>query len=358
MTLQKYIREVYCKYGLPDNLTSDRDPKFSGLFWKSLCNLLGIKLNMSSSRHPQTDGQSERMIRTLEQYLRNYINFMQNDWEEWLPFAEFAQNNARNTSTGLTPFEIVLGYHPQSTMDATLGISSNPAAEELAKSMDNNVRLAIENLKRAQDRYTKYASKGKRDEIFAVGDKVWISTEFLSTDVSLARPNKALGHKYLGPYAIIKVISPVSYMLDLPYGIKSHPTIHVSNLKRYVKPHKLAPTLQIPDPEIVDGDEEYEVEEIVDTRIRHKHNEYLVRWKGFGDLDMEWLRESDLTHAKDLIIKFQEKHGGKLENIPTGWTDLTYEQLRVACKENGLVVRGSKTDMLDRLKKLPFKWKS
>ena len=99
-----FFNTVFKLHGMPRTIVSDRDPKFTSLFWKALFKCMGTKLSMSTAFHPQTDGQTERSNRTLEQMLRNWVNYKQDDWDEHLAAAEFACNNAKQTSIGVTPF--------------------------------------------------------------------------------------------------------------------------------------------------------------------------------------------------------------------------------------------------------------
>ena len=93
-------REVVRHHGVPKSIISDRDPLFTSHFWRSLWELTGTKLNMSTAYHPQSDGQTERQNRTLEQYLRAHVNYHQNDWDKYLTSAEIAYNNSVNALTG------------------------------------------------------------------------------------------------------------------------------------------------------------------------------------------------------------------------------------------------------------------
>eukprot|EP00737_Agarophyton_chilense_P003919 gb/GEZJ01004734.1/.p1 GENE.gb/GEZJ01004734.1/~~gb/GEZJ01004734.1/.p1 ORF type:complete len:294 (-),score=32.76 gb/GEZJ01004734.1/:75-956(-) len=106
---ESFFRNMFKQHGLPDSIVSDRDPKFTSNFWKRLMELCGIKLKMSTSRHPQTDGSSEVMNRMVENYLRCYCSYHQDDWDELLPAAEFAYNSAVSEDLGTTPFEMDLG---------------------------------------------------------------------------------------------------------------------------------------------------------------------------------------------------------------------------------------------------------
>ena len=105
------IDVVVRHHGLPDSIVTDRGSLFTSKFWSSLCYFLGIKRRLSTAFHPQTDGQTERQNSTIEAYLRAFVNFEQNNWARLLLMAEFAYNNAKNASTGFTPFELNCGYH-------------------------------------------------------------------------------------------------------------------------------------------------------------------------------------------------------------------------------------------------------
>ena len=107
-----FVNHVFRLHGLPEVIISDRDPRFTSKFWRSLFDLLGTDLRFSTAFHPQTDGQSERMIQTLENFLRPYVERHPTDWVKQLPLAEFAANNAVNVATGFSPFFLNSGDHP------------------------------------------------------------------------------------------------------------------------------------------------------------------------------------------------------------------------------------------------------
>ena len=104
-----YLDSVVREHGLSKAIISDRDPKFTSKFWKAFTSKLNIKLKMSTAFHPQTDGQTERANRVVQDCLRSYVNFHQDNWDEYLAPIEYAINNAKQTSTGYTPFELDLG---------------------------------------------------------------------------------------------------------------------------------------------------------------------------------------------------------------------------------------------------------
>jgi Integrase zinc binding domain len=123
-----YAQNVFPHYGVPQKVISDRDPRFTAKFMRELCKQLRIDQNISSAYHPQTDGQSERTNQWLEQYLRVYGNFQQNDWASWLPLAQFVHNAWPSDVTKTTPFDLLIGYTPRLWQTKT--VSTLP---ELAK---------------------------------------------------------------------------------------------------------------------------------------------------------------------------------------------------------------------------------
>ena len=111
-----FLREVWNLQGLPTELISDMDPKFSGEFWESLCKSLNIKRRMSTAYHPQRDGQTERTNQVLEGFLRNFVNYDQNDWYQLLPLAEHAYNNSVTNAHGMSPWYVKLQFSPKNRM--------------------------------------------------------------------------------------------------------------------------------------------------------------------------------------------------------------------------------------------------
>ena len=105
-----FLQEIWRLHGLPEEIISDRDSRFEGCFWDSLMKLLNVDVRMSTAYHPQTDGQTERVNQTLEQYLRNYCSYQQDDWFELLPLAEHAYNSATSESSKVSPFYANYGY--------------------------------------------------------------------------------------------------------------------------------------------------------------------------------------------------------------------------------------------------------
>ena len=134
-------------HGLFDSIVSDPGSVFTSKFWSSFCYFSGIKQKLSTAFHPQTNGQTERQNSRMEAYLRAFVNFEQNDWARHLPMAEFAYNNAKNASTGYTPFELNCGYHPRVSYKEDVDPrSKSKSADDLANNLRELMTVCWENL--------------------------------------------------------------------------------------------------------------------------------------------------------------------------------------------------------------------
>ena len=171
---------VWKHHGVPCDIVSDRDPRFTGKFLRSVCNLLQTRQSLSTPYHPQSDGQTERTNRILEDMLRHYVNPTQDDWDEHLATAQFAYNNAWQESIKETPFFLNYGCHPRTPMSHGLSSPAQakvPAAYDFVKSMYVSIDNAKKALAAARDRQKRYADLRRRDVEFDVGDHVLVSTK-------------------------------------------------------------------------------------------------------------------------------------------------------------------------------------
>ena len=211
-----FVEHVFRLHGLPKVIISDQDPQFTDKFWKSLFDLLSADLHFSTAFHPQTDGQSERMIQKVENFLRLYVERRPASWSQQLALAEFVVNNAINVATGYTPFYFNSGDHPivPSILLRSGDVSSHvEAMQTMVDRMKTALEEAQANLSIIANRAKAYADALQRAETFEVGDEVVLATRHLCVIEHL--PMK-LRRRWIGPFSIAKVISPVAYLLDLP----------------------------------------------------------------------------------------------------------------------------------------------
>jgi transposase InsO family protein len=259
-----FIKEIFRYHGLPKSIVSDRDSKFTSKFWKALTKQLGIELKMSTAYHPETDGQTERANRTIEDMLRHYISYKQDDWDMHLPIIEYAYNDSVNASTKMTPFYLDLGRNLN--RDLHLKESNVPSANELAENLEQTRKLAIECLRQAQQYQKRFADEKRTEIEFNVDDEVLVNTAFLNPEVYRNSPSKKLLPRFVGPYRIIEKISDVAYKLELDTNMsRIHPVFHISALRPYYRTEDIERLPKRPPPVIVDNEEQYEVEQILDS---------------------------------------------------------------------------------------------
>jgi len=297
-----FLDNIFRLHGIPESIISDRDPRFVSKFWRELCVLIGTKQNLSSPYHPETDGQTERTNRIIEEMLRHFVAPHQKDWNKHLATCEFAINNAVQDNTGYSPFQLTYGYNPLTPANL-INPSAVPAAQDLHEQLTRDLELATTHLKAAQQRQKNYYDQSRRVHHYQVGDMVLLSTK----NIGLHKNDQSskLLPRYVGPFKILATIGELAYKLDLPPTMRIHPVFHISKLKTFHDDGRMQPP---PPPITVDGDEEFEVESIIGHRDikrgRSTQRQYLVRWKGYGIEYDEYIPEKDLRNAPGKIQEY------------------------------------------------------
>jgi hypothetical protein len=197
-----FLREVVRLHGMPISIVSDRDSRFMSNFWTSLLKLLNVLRNASSSMHPQTDGQTERINRILEETLRHYVNFRRDDWDVLLSCAEFAYNSSVHSAIRMTPFECDIGFVP-ATFWAWSDKKSikNQAAIELTTKLKRVGDFVRSALKSANAKMKDYADKKRIDVEYSVGDLVLVDRTRFSIDAFREFKKTKFLPKFVGPVA-------------------------------------------------------------------------------------------------------------------------------------------------------------
>ncbi|KAE8967624.1 hypothetical protein PR001_g28047 [Phytophthora rubi] len=251
---QLFVDNVFRNHGLPGAFVSDRDPRFVSHFWQHLFRLLGTRLDMSTADHPQTDGQTERVNRVLEDILRSVCAAEPTKWSVLLPQVEFALNNAVHSSTGFTPFYVNGLRHPRTPLTlppaSSLGGGEANADDPrglkgLRTSVKRNLLSFIETGKAvrqrvrdamaaAQDTQKEQSDRQgrKNTQVFKLGDQFLLNAKNLPTQAVSAVGSTKLRPRFVGPFTVIGVHGH-AYTLDLPSSMATHPTFYVGLLKPY-----------------------------------------------------------------------------------------------------------------------------
>jgi hypothetical protein len=296
-------------HGFPKSIVSDRGTLFASKFWLEFMRLMNVDHHLSTAYHQQSDGVTERVIQTLKQYLRMFINYRMNDWQQLLSLAEFSYNNAMHASIGISPFKANYGFDFSLFQDELVD-SSVPAAlvkaDELRK-IHNQLQISMSKAQETQKYYADQRRKNPPD--FKVGNRVWLQT----TNLTTKRMNKSLDFKRIGPFAILESLPNDNFKLELPIEMSGmHDVFHVNLLELYVDNTIAGRKTEPPPPISVKVDDveydEYEVDFIVDSRCHRDKIQYLVHWKGYGIDERSWLSIKDLTNAMDAVNLFHENN--------------------------------------------------
>src|SRR5882672_4545793 len=197
-----FLSQVFEKHGTPTDIVSDRRKHFISRFWRSLCQLLSIKANLSTAYHPETDGKTEWVNQILEQYLRIYINYQKDDWVDFLPLAEFAYNNTLHSATVVTPFFSNKGFHLK--LEVSLASVVSDAAHSVASDLKELHQYLHDQIACTLKQYKLHlATRWLPIPPFQVGDPVWLDSQNIKT----TQPSKKLDQRFLGSFPIVEEVS-------------------------------------------------------------------------------------------------------------------------------------------------------
>ena len=311
------LTTVFRHHGLPKSIISDRDARFTGHFLTSLAERLGFRQRLSTAFHPQTDGQTERMNRVVEDMVRHYVGPYHDDWDTKLALVEFAINNSWQASIDNTPFHAIYGEHPHTPLSLKIRTevpTRAPASQQWLQEYADRTARAKACIAAAQDRQKAYADRSRRAVKYSLGEHVWLSTKHVH--FKQGGPIKFMP-KYIGPFKITEEIGPrdpetgavtlvTACRLDLPANYRLHPVFHVSLLK----PHQSdGSPMQGPAPVELDTDGTpiFVAEALIAERMgRSSEKQYLVRWQGYSPAHDTWEKESDILDP-DLISAWDKK---------------------------------------------------
>ncbi|QRW23069.1 Retrotransposable element Tf2 protein [Rhizoctonia solani] len=291
-----FVTHVWKLHSLPVKTISDQGTTFTGKFLRALYQQLGIQPSFSLAYHPKSDRQTKQVNQFIEFYLQSYVAADHSDWVKWLPLAEYAYNNAKHAATGKTPFKLVYGRNP---VMSPLTVPANvPEADLVADTLAREWKEAELALRMTKERMA--GTKGVIPE-YSVGKKVWLDGK----NVELRTNSNKLDPKQLGPFKVTEKISSHAYCLKLPETLKIHDVFYVGLLsKAHESPSQPFPNQ--PPPETIEGEEEYEVEQIINSKRQQGKWFYLIKWKGYRPKDNSWEPKELLEHSQEEIQCFNK----------------------------------------------------
>jgi hypothetical protein len=201
---QLFMDQVFKPHGMLHSIVSDRDPTFTSNFWQELFKLQGTQLHLSTTYHPQTDGQTEVVNKCLETYMRCFSYEKQHQWVQWLPLTKWWYNTSYHTTTCMTPFEVVYGQNPPSVLSYLSGTSKVQVIDQTLTVREDILRTLKENLVMAQNCMKQQADQGHFECQFAEGDQVFLRLQPYKQTSLKAEHCQKLAPKFYVPYIVLK----------------------------------------------------------------------------------------------------------------------------------------------------------
>jgi hypothetical protein len=316
------INHVWKLHELSSIIVSDRDPQFVSLVWKSVCKALKIDVKLSTAFHLETNEQSEIANQKMKRYLRSYCNYQQDDWFEWLFMTEFASNAA--TSAFIELFVFMTNYEYKSRMSFDSSNSKNVARERLsikeriltqkdfsiAEKMKDIWEFIKKKLANAQENQKRHANhKRSVSSEYKINDMIWLSIKNIKTKRSFRK----LNHKWIDSFKIKKILKNAC-QLNLSQSMKIHDIFHTF-LLRIVATNSFTDQIQSSSSSIVmkDEKEEYEVNDILNSRYHYDKLQYRVVWIDHLS-DRVWYSTENFDHSKKILVDYHERYSNKAES--------------------------------------------
>ena len=312
---QLFVKNIICRFGIPDSIITDRDPRWTSEFWLGIAKFLRTRMSLSSSHHPQHDGQTEIVNKFLTIMLRAFISENLDDWADWLHLLEFAYNNTVHKSTGATPAFLLYEFHPKTPLDFLgtkelddgLRKAITKDSTNFLSTMQMHRSSARRSIAKAQESQAKSYNKGRRPApTFKKGDRVLVNPHSLEWVESKGDGAK-LRQRWIGPFEIMQVVNPGTYRLRMSNKYPGLPIFNLEHLKKYEESSlDFGERITLPETRLkVQELKEYEVEKLVGHRRKGRKMEYLIRWKDFSPLYDTWESQAALRNAPEVLREYK-----------------------------------------------------
>ncbi|GLB42887.1 putative retrotransposable element tf2 155 kda protein type 1-like [Lyophyllum shimeji] len=248
-----------------------------------------------------TDGQTERVNQELEVYLRIFCSNNPENWKDLLPLAKFTHNNRAHSARNASPFYLMMGFDPRSIPTAYQK-TDVPAAEQRIIQLQRARDEALAAHELARQKMMHHTTRNFKP--FQKGDKVWLEGK----NLKIGYQSRKLAPKREGPFVISEVMGPLTYRLQLPNQWRIHPVFHASLLTPYHENDTHGPNFLLPPPDIIDGEEQYEVEAIVAHKKHGRGYKFLVKWQGYPSAENTWQSPADFERSQDMLQAYKRRH--------------------------------------------------
>jgi hypothetical protein len=313
------INHVWKLHELSNTIISNRESQFISLVWKSICETLKIDVKLSIAFHSKTDDQSEIANQKMKRYLRNYCNYQQDDWFEWLSTIEFASNVVIFVSTELFVFRTNYDFESRMSFDFSTDIQESVRERILTRKNSNIIdkmrniwNFTKQKLARAQVNQKLYADKKKIvSSEYVVEDEVWLFIKNIKTE----RSSRKLDHKWIESYKIKKILRDAC-QLNLSQSMKIHDTFHISLLRK-VAIDSLTEQIQSSSLSIVideQNEDEYEIDDILDSRYHYEKLQYRIAWIDHSSNRAWYSAENFQNHSKEILDDYHRRYLTKSES--------------------------------------------
>ncbi|KAE8997999.1 hypothetical protein PF011_g15237 [Phytophthora fragariae] len=331
-----YEEAVFRRFGASEAIRHDREPGFMSDFFKAFSKLMGQRQRATLAYRPQANGAAERMVQTVTRAIKMYIaDVDQRDWDEYVERLTFALNTSHDRTRNETPFFLVHGWNPRSTLEATLAVGNTSTGDAEARRWRLRIQRhykvaraqALELVREAVEERARRQTERPTQHEIATGSQVWLYLDRVKPGYA-----RKLAHMWHGPFRVAELVSAFAVRLETastPYQL--YPVVHISKLKP-VREFLSRPATQLmmPVEERLDFDEEllpedsweatreleddvFEVEKFLDaregraTRYGRTRREFEVKWKGYPDTT--WVDELDLNCGGLLYDFLRERTG-------------------------------------------------
>jgi hypothetical protein len=302
------IKELFIKYEIFEVIITDWKNLFIAKYWSTFCYHLKLAFRYNIAFHSQTNDQTKRQNQTLEHYFRNYVNYQQNDWANWLAFVEYAYNNSHHDSINMSSFQAL--YVEFIKWKNTIQIATNVEvlAIKLRAKQALFMRLQLEKswMFVSAEQFKYYDAK-HTSKIYAIEDKVNLCVK----NIKSIRSSKKLDYKYYESYKINMLINKQSYRLKLFANMrKIHNVFHVFLLESCKDVAEKKQTSLI----YVNNEKQRKIKQILNFRKYREKLQYYIKWLNWNDINNEWLNANNMIRVNDLIVEYHEKYFEQMTN--------------------------------------------